>query len=65
LRIEHAGSTAVPGLEAKPIIDIVLAVTDSADEAAYAPARELQAIGSTSERPTGMNIGCSKGPTQT
>jgi GrpB-like predicted nucleotidyltransferase (UPF0157 family) len=40
LLLEHAGSTAVPGLEAKPIIDIVLAVPDSADEAAYVPALE-------------------------
>ena len=38
--IEHAGSTSVPGLAAKPIIDIVLAVPDSADEAAYVPAME-------------------------
>lgn len=36
LRIEHAGSTSVPGLPAKPIIDIVLVVTNSADEPAYA-----------------------------
>ena len=40
LRIEHAGSTSVPGLAAKPVIDIVLAVADSADESAYAPALE-------------------------
>ena len=32
LRIEHVGSTSVPGLAAKPVIDIVLVVTDSADE---------------------------------
>jgi GrpB-like predicted nucleotidyltransferase (UPF0157 family) len=38
--IEHAGSTSVPGLAAKPIIDIVLAVPDSADEPAYVPAME-------------------------
>jgi GrpB-like predicted nucleotidyltransferase (UPF0157 family) len=38
--VEHVGSTAVPGLVAKPIIDIVLAVTDSADEAAYVAALE-------------------------
>jgi GrpB-like predicted nucleotidyltransferase (UPF0157 family) len=38
--LEHAGSTSVPGLAAKPIIDIVLAVTDSADEGAYVPALE-------------------------
>ncbi len=40
LLVEHAGSTSVPGLAAKPIIDIVLAVPDSADEAAYVPAME-------------------------
>jgi GrpB-like predicted nucleotidyltransferase (UPF0157 family) len=38
--IEHAGSTSVPGLSAKPVIDIVLAVPDSADEAAYVPVME-------------------------
>ncbi|CAN5712308.1 hypothetical protein BH23CHL7_BH23CHL7_21770 [soil metagenome] len=37
LRIEHVGSTSVPGLPAKPRIDIVLAVADSAIEADYAP----------------------------
>src|SRR5262245_47893429 len=37
LRLEHAGSTSVPGLAAKPVIDIVLGVADPADEAAYLP----------------------------
>ena len=40
VRLEHAGSTSVPGLPAKPIIDIVLEVPDSADEPAYLPALE-------------------------
>jgi len=40
LRIEHVGSTSVPGLAAKPIIDIVLVVPDSADEPAYVPPLE-------------------------
>jgi biotin-[acetyl-CoA-carboxylase] ligase BirA-like protein len=40
LELEHAGSTSVPGLAAKAIIDIVLVVADSADESAYAPALE-------------------------
>ena len=40
LGLEHAGSTSVPGLAAKPIIDIVLTVADSADEVAYVPALE-------------------------
>lgn len=38
LLVEHMGSTSVPGLIAKPCIDILLAVADSADEAAYVPA---------------------------
>ena len=41
--LEHAGSTSVPGLAAKPIIDIELAVADSADEPAYVP--DLEAGG--------------------
>jgi GrpB-like predicted nucleotidyltransferase (UPF0157 family) len=40
LRIEHAGSTSVPGLVAKPIVDMLLVVTDSADEGTYVPALE-------------------------
>ncbi|HEY2672903.1 MAG TPA: GrpB family protein [Rugosimonospora sp.] len=35
--ITHVGSTSVPGLAAKPIIDIDLVVPDSADEDAYLP----------------------------
>lgn len=42
LLLEHVGSTSVPGLPAKPIIDIVLAVPDSADEASYVPQLEEQ-----------------------
>jgi GrpB-like predicted nucleotidyltransferase (UPF0157 family) len=38
LQVEHVGSTSVPGMIAKPIIDILLAVPDSADEASYLPA---------------------------
>jgi GrpB-like predicted nucleotidyltransferase (UPF0157 family) len=42
-RIEHAGSTSVPGLPAKPIVDIALEVPNSADEAAYVP--DMEAAG--------------------
>ena len=38
--VEHVGSTAVPGLAAKPIIDILLVVPNSADEASYVPLLE-------------------------
>ncbi|MBB5137183.1 GrpB-like predicted nucleotidyltransferase (UPF0157 family) [Thermocatellispora tengchongensis] len=40
LALEHVGSTSVPGMPAKPILDILLVVADSADEAAYVPALE-------------------------
>ena len=40
MQIEHGGSTSVPGLAAKPIIDLLLVVADSAEEDAYAPALE-------------------------
>ena len=33
--IEHVGSTSIPGICAKPIIDVVLVVADSADESGY------------------------------
>ncbi|CAN5748166.1 GrpB family protein [soil metagenome] len=37
LTIEHVGSTAVPGLAAKPIIDILLVVSDPSKEELYLP----------------------------
>ncbi len=40
LGIEHVGSTSVPGLIAKPVVDLLLEVADSADEPAYVPALE-------------------------
>jgi GrpB-like predicted nucleotidyltransferase (UPF0157 family) len=43
VRIEHAGSTSVLGLCAKPIIDVVLEVLNSATEETYVP--DLEAGG--------------------
>jgi len=43
LHIAHAGSTSVPGLPAKDVVDIDVEVVDPTDEAAYVPA--LEAIG--------------------
>ena len=43
LQLEHVGSTAVPGLAAKPVIDIDLTVADPRREQDYLPA--LEAIG--------------------
>jgi GrpB-like predicted nucleotidyltransferase (UPF0157 family) len=40
LRLEHTGSTSVPGLAAKPIIDMTLEIPDSSDESRYVPRME-------------------------
>lgn len=42
-RVEHVGSTSVPGLAAKPTLDILVTVDDPDDEAAYLP--DLEAAG--------------------
>jgi GrpB-like predicted nucleotidyltransferase (UPF0157 family) len=39
-RLEHIGSTSVPGLAAKPLIDMLLIVDDVQDEAAFVPPLE-------------------------
>jgi GrpB-like predicted nucleotidyltransferase (UPF0157 family) len=43
LRIEHIGSTAVPGLAAKPVIDVLVGVENPDDEATLRP--RLEAAG--------------------
>jgi len=43
VRLEHAGSTSVATLPAKPIVDMVLEVPDSSDEQSYVP--DLEAAG--------------------
>ena len=45
VRIEHIGSTAVPGLAAKPVVDIQVSVPDVADEASYVAAIESVGFG--------------------
>ncbi len=40
VRVDHVGSTSVPGLAAKPVIDLQVQVPDLADERAYVPALE-------------------------
>jgi GrpB-like predicted nucleotidyltransferase (UPF0157 family) len=43
LRIDHVGSTAIPGLPAKPVIDVQVSVADVEDEDAYVAA--VEAVG--------------------
>ena len=43
LQLDHVGSTSVPGLAAKPLIDVNLVVADTTDEEAYVP--QLEAAG--------------------
>ena len=45
LELEHTGSTSVPGLAAKPCIDMTLVIPDSSDEPSYVP--DLEAAGYT------------------
>lgn len=40
MRIEHIGSTAVPGLGAKPVIDLLVTVEDPEEDAVLVPAME-------------------------
>ena len=60
--LEHVGSTSVPGLAAKPVIDILLVVPDSADEPAWLP--DLEATGYTLviREPDWYQHRCLKGP---
>jgi GrpB-like predicted nucleotidyltransferase (UPF0157 family) len=44
LRIEHVGSTAVPGLAAKPVVDLQVSVADIDDEMGYVPAIESTGV---------------------
>lgn len=62
LEIEHVGSTSVPGLAAKPVIDIVLVVADSANESAYVPDLEAAGYGLRIREPDWFEHRLLKGP---
>jgi GrpB-like predicted nucleotidyltransferase (UPF0157 family)/protein-L-isoaspartate O-methyltransferase len=62
LVLEHVGSTSVPGLCAKPIIDILLVVPDSDDEDAYVPPLEAAGYRLTIREPDWEKHRCLKGP---
>lgn len=52
LGVEHIGSTSVPDLPAKPVIDIDLTVVDSSDESMYVPPLERAGFVLTIREPT-------------
>jgi GrpB-like predicted nucleotidyltransferase (UPF0157 family)/ubiquinone/menaquinone biosynthesis C-methylase UbiE len=62
LVLEHVGSTSVPGLCAKPIVDILLEVPDSADEDTYVPALEAAGYRLVIREPDWEKHRCFKGP---
>ena len=62
LRLEHIGSTSVPELAAKPIIDILLVVADPADEPAYLPDLEAAGYVLVIREPEWFQHRCLKGP---
>ena len=44
IRIDHVGSTSVPGLSAKPVIDIQISVPDVSDESSFVPHIEAAGV---------------------
>ena len=62
LSVEHVGSTAVPGLWAKPVIDVDVTVADSGDEASYLPDLEAAGFVLTVREPEWHQHRCLRGP---
>ena len=62
LMLEHIGSTSVPGLVAKNIIDILLVVADSSDESSYLPDLEEAGYRLTIREPEWHQHRLFKGP---
>lgn len=62
LLIEHVGSTSVPGLPAKPIIDLSMVVADAADEDAYLPDLTAAGYRLIIREPEWYEHRCFKGP---
>ena len=62
LSVDHVGSTSVPGLAAKPIIDIDLVVPNSSDESTYVPQLEAAGYLLIIREPDWHEHRCLKGP---
>ena len=65
IMLEHVGSTSVPGLAAKPRIDMLLVVPNSADEPAYVPPLEAAGYVLRIREPDWHETGSSSGSTGT
>jgi GrpB-like predicted nucleotidyltransferase (UPF0157 family) len=62
LRVEHVGSTSVAGFAAKPILDMLLVVDDSADELKYVTALEAAGYRLRIREPEWLEHRMLKGP---
>jgi GrpB-like predicted nucleotidyltransferase (UPF0157 family) len=62
LLLEHVGSTSVPGLSAKPVIDMTMVVANSSDEDAYVPDLETAGYRLTIREPDWHEHRLLKGP---
>lgn len=62
IQLEHVGSTSIPGLAAKPIIDILLVVADSANEESYLPDLEKEGYSLKIREPDWFEHRMFKGP---
>ena len=66
VQLEHIGSTSVPGLAAKPIIDILLVVADPRRTSRPGSLTwRRPGTGWSSGNPTGTSTAASRGPTRT
>ncbi len=61
LRIEHVGSTSVPGLSAKPVIDLDITVADPDDEVHWLPRLEDAGLVLTVREPWWQGHRCLRG----
>ena len=62
LELEHTGSTSVPGLAAKPCIDMTLVIRDSSDESTYVLDLEAAGYRLVIREPDWYEHRCFKGP---